>query len=161
MFGLEIYQSLFLLNAFLFQLILIVHFALRKWQFNLAMRYGQIVYALSLPAVILSTILLRAGKDWSLWLGGFIYLVWAIYGYSVEYFMHIEWRSSVRWPILVPYVILYLATVMFYWWPIALVYKPLWYIYAVLFLVSTYLNVTSHRKAKQPASEREIWVNTL
>jgi len=145
MFGLNTYQTLIVTAAFLFQLFLIVHFALRKWRFDLALRYGRIVYALSIPAAILSIVLLRHGMDWYFWLGGFIYLVWAVFGYTVEYILGIEWRNSLRWPILVPYVILYLATVMFYWWPPALVYKPLWYAYAVLFLVSTYLNVTSHK----------------
>ncbi len=50
-----------------------------------------------------------------------------------------------RMSIAGPYVFLYLATVMFYWWPLALVSKPLWYVYAFLFMISTILNVTSHR----------------
>jgi hypothetical protein len=45
-----------------------------------------------------------------------------------------------------PYIVLYLATVMFYWWPLALIYKPLWYAYAILFIVSTILNITSHQE---------------
>jgi hypothetical protein len=63
----------------------------------------------------------------------------------VEYVGEIEWRNPIRWPVFGPYVFLYLATVMFYWWPLALVSKPLWYVYAVLFSASTILNVTSHR----------------
>lgn len=151
--GLDNYQIIFLLNAFLVQLILIGHFALRKWKFDLAIRFGRIVYAWSIPAAILSIFLLRRGMDWSLWLGGFIYLVWALYGYAIEYIVRVEWRNSLRWSILIPYVTLYLATVMFYWWPLALIYKPLWYVYAVLFLTSTYLNVTSH---KRPAQIRPV-----
>jgi len=26
---------------------------------------------------------------------------------------------------------------MFFWWPLAIIYKPLWYINTVLFIVST------------------------
>ena len=99
-------------------------------------------------------VLLLGGKVWSLWLSGFIYLIWAIYGYMVEYVKGIQWRSPARWSILGPYVFLYLAAVMFYWWPLALIYKPLWYVYAVLFIASTYLNVTSH-KAKRPLVVKE------
>ncbi len=146
MFGLNNYQILFLIAAFLVQLILIAHFALRKWRFHLAVRYGPVVYALSIPAATLSFFLLRSGMDWFFGLGGCIYLIWALYGFAVEYIFKIDWRTSLRWPILVPYVILYLATIMFYWWPLALIYKPLWYVYAVLFVISTYLNVASHRK---------------
>ncbi len=145
MSGLENSEILFVISAFLFQVILIIHFALRKWQFDLAMRYGRLVYALSIPAVGLSTLILLRGTSWSFWLSGFVYLIWAIFGYTVEYALKIQWRSPARWSILGPYVFLYLATVMFYWWPLALIYKPFWYVYAVLFVLSTFLNVTSHQ----------------
>jgi hypothetical protein len=149
MFDLDTLETLFVVTAFLFQVILIIHFALRKWQFDLAIRYGRIVYALCIPAVAVSIIILSGGRSWSFWLGGFIYLVWAIYGYIVEYVNKIEWRSPIRWSFFGPYVTLYLATVMFYWWPLALIYKPLWYVYALLLIASTGLNVTSHQRKEQ------------
>jgi hypothetical protein len=90
-------------------------------------------------------LLLLNGKAWSLWLGGVIYLVWAIYGFAVEYIKKIQWRNPIRLPIFGPYVFLYLAAVMFYWWPLGLISKPLWYVYAVLFIASTTLNITSHK----------------
>jgi hypothetical protein len=127
---------------------LIVHFCLRKWLFDVyIMKYGWVVYALSIPAAGVSAALLLGGATWWLWLGGFLYLVWAIYGYLVEYAARIEWRSPIRWSLFGPYVFLYLATIMFYWWPLALIRKPLWYAYAVLFVISTILNVTSHRRS--------------
>lgn len=147
MFGLHGLDLLFVITSFLFQLFLIVHFALRKWCFEIAMRYGPIVYALSIPAAVVSILLLLGGMSWSFWLGGFLFLVWAGFGYIVEYLMGIsDWRSPVRWPVLIPYVFLYLGTVMFYWWPLANISRPLWYIYAVLFIIATVLNVTSHKK---------------
>ncbi len=149
MSGLDSLETLFVTTAFLFQLVLIAHFALRRWRFAAAIRYGPSVYALSLAAFAVSLRLLLGGKSWSLWLSGFLYLVWAIFGYTVEYVKKIEWRTPIRWPIFGPYVFMYLATVMFYWFPLALVHKPLWYIYAALFVVSTFLNVTSHHGAKE------------
>jgi hypothetical protein len=138
---------LFVIWAFFFQAVLIVHFALRKWLFDkYVMQYGWIVYALALPAALVSFVLWRAGKPWGLWLGGGFYWVWALFGYVVEYVKKLEWRNAIRWSILGPYVLLYLATVMFYWWPLALVSKPLWYVYGVLFVIATVLNVTSHKK---------------
>jgi hypothetical protein len=145
MLGLDDLEVLFVAVAFLFQIVLIVHFALRKWNFDLSMRHGWIVYALSVPAAAVSVVLLLGGKTWSLWLGGFIYLTWAVYGYTVEYAKGIQWRNPIRWPIFGPYVLLYLATVMFYWWPLGLVRRPLWVVCAVLFILSTTLNVTSHK----------------
>jgi len=144
-FGLDNLQILFVISAFLFQIVLIIHFALRKWHFDLAIRYGWIVYALSIPAAAVSVFLLLGGMAWSLWLSGILYLIWAIYGFTVEYVKRIEWRKPILWPIFGPYVFLYLATSMFYWFPLGLISKPLVYVYAVLYIVSTILNVISHK----------------
>ena len=125
MHGINNLQTLFVVCAFLFQIILIIHFALRKWHFDFAMRYGLIIYALSIPAALGSIFLLSSGITWSIWLSGYLYLIWAIFGYTVEYLKKIEWRDPIRWSIFGPYVLLYLATCMFYWFPLALVRKPL------------------------------------
>jgi hypothetical protein len=138
-------EILFVVWAFLFQFVLIAHFSLRKWSFPVAQKYGWVVYALGVPASIVAVLLLVGGKTWSLWVGGFLHLAWAIYGYTVEYVWKLRWRNPVRWPIFGPYVFLYLATIMFYWWPLGIVSRLSWYVYAVLFVVSTFLNVTSHR----------------
>jgi len=145
MFGSDGLEVLFAITALLFQVVLIVYFALRKWRFDFCMRYGWMVYALSVPAAVVSVLLVLGGKTWSLWSGGFVYLIWAIYGYVVEYVKGIQWRNPIRWPVFGPYVLLYLATTMLYWWPLGLISRPLWYVYAVLFIVSTTLNATSHK----------------
>lgn len=143
------YDSLFVLTSFLIQISLLLYFALRKWDFERAMAWGWIVYALALPAVIVSVVLLNGGKPWYLWLAGFLYTAWAIVGYVADIarpveWRPVEWRSPILWPVFIPYVLLYLASQMFYWWPLATIWKPLWYVYAVLFLISTLLNLTSH-----------------
>jgi hypothetical protein len=145
MISLDPLEILFVATAFIFQIILIIHFVLRKWRFELAMRYGLIVYALSIPAAVVSTVLLLNNMAWSFWFGGYFYLIWGLLGYLIEYRMKIEWRDPIRWSIFGPYVLLYLATNMFYWFPLALIWKPLWYIFAILFLIGTSFNVTSHK----------------
>jgi len=65
--------------------------------------------------------------------------------YIIEYVKGIQWRNPIHWPVFGPYVFLYLATIMFYWWPLGLISRPLWYAYAILFVISTVLNITSHR----------------
>ncbi len=138
-------DKLFVFWAFLLQLLLIVHFALRKSLFeSYTMKYGWIIYALCIPAVVISIILMRGGKSWSFWLGGFLFLVYAIFGYWVDYVAQIQFRSPFQPSIAIPYVLSYLATVMFYWWPLGLLNRPLWFIYAGLFIVATVLNITSH-----------------
>ena len=148
MFNINNLELLYAITAILFQIMLIAYFAFRKWRFETAISYGAIVYGLSIPAFIVSIVLLLGNLNWDFWLGGFIYLVWAIFGYVVEYGKKIEWRSPIRWPIFGPYITLYLGTVMFYWWPLANINKSLWYVAAILFVIGTILNVTSHKKSK-------------
>ncbi|MBI9045124.1 MAG: hypothetical protein JEZ06_11605 [Anaerolineaceae bacterium] len=145
MSDLGILDFLFIVWAFFFQIVLIIHFAVRKrWFESYTMKYGWWVYALCIPAVLISLILLLGGKSWSFWLGGFLFLVYAVFGYWIDFIKGIEWRSPLNKSILFPYVTLYLATVMFYWWPLALLDRRLWFVYAGLFVISTFLNLRSH-----------------
>lgn len=155
--NLNLLEKLFILNAIIFNSALLIHFATRRWHFERAIRWGWIVYALSIPSAFLSSLLLLNHEPWFYWIGGFIYLVWAAFGYIVEYVRGIEWRSPVHTLILVPYISLYLGTVMFYWWPFAQIYKPLWYLFAGFFVVNTILNLASH---KAPAAPKELFSTT-
>lgn len=146
----------FVTFAFVVQLALIAHFALRKWAFATAMRFGPLIYALCIPATIVSVALWVGGKPWYLWAAGFIYTAWAVYGYTVEYILHIDWRQPVRWGVLIPYVTLYLASMMFYWWPLATIEQTLWYVYVALFVISTVLNVISHKGPEEAAGVRSV-----
>lgn len=138
-------DKLFVVWAFLFQIILIAHFALRRPFFeSYTVKYGWIVYALCIPAVVISVILLLGGKSWSFWLGGFLFLLFAAFGFWVDYVAQIPFRNPLRLTVVVPYVFLYLTTVMFYWWPLGLLSRPLWLAYAILFVIATILNITSH-----------------
>jgi hypothetical protein len=58
MSGLAPFELLFAGFALFFQLVLAVHFSLRKWRFPLAMRHGPVVYALGIPAAVASLVLL-------------------------------------------------------------------------------------------------------
>jgi hypothetical protein len=58
MSGFDNLELMFVLTAFLFQFVLIAYFAARKYAFDFAIRYGWIIYALSLPAAGVSLILL-------------------------------------------------------------------------------------------------------
>jgi len=138
-------DKMFVVWAFLFQILLIVHFAIRKPFFeSYTVKYGWIIYALCIPALAISILFLRGGKSWSFWLGGFLFLVFAIFGYWVDYVARIPFRNPLQLSIVFPYAFLYLATEMFYWWPLGLLSRQLWFIYGILFGISIVLNITSH-----------------
>jgi hypothetical protein len=139
------YRTLFVVWAFTIQVLLIVHFAIRKWAFVYTQRYGWLFYILGIPALIISILILNGKENWQFWLGGILQFVWSLYGYYIEIIRKITtWRNPLRWSIAGPYVLLYLSTLLFYWFPLGNIKRLYWYTYAVLFAISTYLNITSH-----------------
>lgn len=63
---------------------------------------------------------------------------------TVDCVAQIPFRGSGHLSVLLPSVALYLAMVMCYGWPLALLSRPLWFAYAVLFVVATILNITTY-----------------
>lgn len=138
-------DRLFVYWSFIFQIVLIFHFAIRRRLFeSYTLKYGWVVYALCIPAAIISLVLLFGGKSWYFWLGGFLFVIFAAYGYWIDYIQQVQWRDPLQLSVLFPYVFLYLATIMFYWWPLGRLSRPHWIAYSILFVIATGLNITSH-----------------
>lgn len=138
-------DKLFVAWGFFFQIVLIVHFAVRRILFeSYTEKYGWIVYALCIPALVVSILLFRGGKNWSFWIGGFVFLLFSALGTYIDYVMKIEFRRPFQAHVGIPYVVLYLGTVMFYWWPLGVLSRPLWLAFGILFVIGTVLNITSH-----------------
>jgi hypothetical protein len=107
-------DKLFVVWAFFFQIALILHFAIRKpLMESYTTKFGWIVYALCIPAAFVSFLILRGGKDWTFWFGGFLFVLYAAFGFWVDYVAKIQFRSPIRISVLIPYIFLYLATVIF------------------------------------------------
>ena len=85
-----------------------------------------------------------AGAPWYQWIGGPLYGAWAVFGFYVDIANPVEWRSPILVPVFAPYVALYLAATMFYWWPLGRIRRGLWFAYAVLFAIGTAFNLASH-----------------
>lgn len=82
-----------LLFAFLMEILLIVHFALRRWRFEKAMRMGWVYGVLGIPGVLLSIYLWLAGMAWYFVIAGFLTGAWALLGFYVDGVKGIEWRG--------------------------------------------------------------------
>lgn len=147
MAGLSALDWVFVGFAFFMQIVLVGFFAWRKRRFDAALRWGWLVYALGLVALAISATQWALGAPWWLWLGGVLAAAWAALGYTVDVLRPVPWREPPYWPVFIPYLALFLAMQMFYWWPVGMLWRPLWYAYAALFALSTWLNVTSHRPA--------------
>lgn len=138
-------ERAFVVWAFAYLVLLIVHFAVRKrWFEAYTEPYGWVVYALGVPAAALSVWFLVAGEDWTLWAAGFLCLAFSAFGYWVDYVARIDFRSPFVASVGAPYVVLYLATLMFYWWPLWDRSRLLWAGYAVLYAIAMVLNIRSH-----------------
>jgi hypothetical protein len=138
------HNRLFITTSLCIQVVLVIFFALRKWDFPLAMQVGWFVYALAVPAVIVSIRLIRGGKPWYLIAAGFLFALWAAFGTVVDIIHPVEWRSPILLAVFLPYVLSYTASQMFYWWPLLKVHRPSWFIYTALYCLSTWLNMSSH-----------------
>lgn len=138
-------EKLFIFIAFTVQIVMVIYFGLRKWDYDLASEWGWVVYLLAFPTFLFSMEFVRCGESWTYWTGGILYGFWGVLGYSVDIVGGVEWRFPIYWPVFVPYLILYLAAIIFYWWPMENINRRLWYVYGCLILVSTYLNLTSQR----------------
>jgi hypothetical protein len=53
-------------------------------------------------------------------------------------------------------VLLYLATSMFYWWPLARLSWPLWFVFAGLYSVGVVLNIASHDGPRRTESSTGV-----
>ena len=141
-------QILFVLFAFLVQVLLFINFAARNCKPSLERKYGWLVYALGILAVILGILFLLADQPWYITAAPFVYALWAGLGYYVDIVKQIEWRSPPRWSIFIPYVVLFIAAQFLFWVPLWYVDLPLWIIYGVLYFINLGLNIHSHRRSK-------------
>lgn len=137
-------DGLFVATAFGLEAVLTVFFAIRLVALDTALQLGWLVYAMAIPAVIVAAVLALWDRPWWFWAGGPLFAAWGLYGYWVDIARPTAWRSPVDPSILVPYVALFLATQMFYWWPLGRIRRSLWFAFAALFVVSSALNLASH-----------------
>jgi len=138
-------DKLYVIWAYTLLIILILHFAVRQAFFETyTLKYGWLVYALCIPAVIISIILMRGGKSWHFWLGGFLFLLFAIFGYYVDYIAQIQFRAPFQASVGIPYVLLYMGMLMFYWWPLWPMSRLLWGGYTILYVIAMVVNIRSH-----------------
>jgi hypothetical protein len=126
------------------QVILLVYFTARRWRPPMADRFGWIAYAFGTVGLVLGIWLVSFGASYRLFAGPLLYAAWAAYGAWVDLWQRTEWRQPIRWNIIGPYVILYLAAQMFLWWPLWDTLRPVWVIYLWLFIANTTLNISGH-----------------
>ena len=138
--------------AFVVQGLLFLDFAARNWRPELERNWGWIIYASGLAALALGVILLANGSQWTFFAPPLLFALWAALGYSVDVWRPIAWRNPPRWFIFIPYVGLYVVSLILFWismWFIGMAY---WIAFGVLYGLHTALNVYSHRQKSASVS---------
>jgi len=139
-------RAVFVIFAFVVQVLLVLNFAVRNWRPALERRYGWVIYALGVAAVLLAVVFALAGQPWLPVVAFLLYAVWAAFGFYVDVYRKIEWRNPLRLPVLLPYVLLFIACQLAFWIPLWYVGRGYWIAYGVFYSVNTGLNFYSHRK---------------
>jgi hypothetical protein len=152
MFEQNVLQILFVAFAFISQALLIFNFATLKWKPTIQRKWGWIVYAAGLIALPLAILFLIREQTRYFWLAFALFTIWAMFGYVIDTLRPINWRNPIRWQIFVPYLVLYISTQFAFWIPLWFIWPGYWIIYAVLYTMSTVLNISTHFRSNKTAS---------
>ena len=128
------------------QACLVAFFAARRWAPGLAERFGWLAYAGAMLGMPLGAWLVASDQAEGLWVGPVLLGAWAVFGTVVDLWHRVEWRTPIRWSVLVPYVALYLGAQMFLWWPLWDIQRGAWLCFLVLFTANTALNLRGHTR---------------
>jgi hypothetical protein len=148
----NILPLVFVAFAFISQALLIFNFVTLKWKPAIQQKYGWIVYAAGLIAFLLGILFWVNKQAWYFWLAFALFTTWALFGYIIDILRPVNWREPIRWQIFIPYVILYISAQFAFWIPLWFIGLEYWIIYAVLYTISTALNISTHFRPKKITS---------
>ncbi|MGD8402285.1 MAG: hypothetical protein PVJ21_01405 [Anaerolineales bacterium] len=104
---------------------------------NHLLGYG--IVALAAPAVLTIIAFVRARTGWRQWSGPAVFLAFIVLMVLVEYIWQIEFRSPMRYDILVPYLTLFFGSIILMGFPMFHMDRRLWLgtvVTTILLLVS-------------------------
>jgi hypothetical protein len=87
---------------------------------------GYIIVALAVPAAVALISFLRSGAGFLYWIGPVVYLAFVVLQILVEYIWRIEFRSPIRYDILVPYLVLFFGAIFLMGLPMFRLNRPMW-----------------------------------
>ncbi len=91
---------------------------------NQLLGYG--VIALAVPAALTMVAFVRARAGWRQWIGPAMFLAFVAFMIVVEDILQIEFRSPMRYDILVPYLVLFFGSIVLMGIPMFRMNRRLW-----------------------------------
>jgi hypothetical protein len=96
---------------------------------NHLLGYG--IVALAVPAVLAIVAFVSARTGWRQWIGPAVFLLFVMFMIVVEYIWRIEFRSPMRYEILVPYLVLFFGSILLMGLPMFRINRRLWFVTVV------------------------------
>ncbi|MFC2095810.1 hypothetical protein ACFLSW_05180 [Candidatus Bipolaricaulota bacterium] len=87
---------------------------------------GRVIVALAIPAMAAIAAFIRAGTGWRHWTGPSVFVAFVAMLVAVEYIWQVEFRSPMRYSILVPYLVLFFGSILLMGLPMFRLNRPLW-----------------------------------
>lgn len=92
---------------------------------------GYVMIALVIPSIVAIVAFIRAGAGWRHWVGPGVYLAFVALMVVVDYAWVVEFRSPMRYGILVPYLVLFFGAILLMGFPMFRLNRPLWLVTVV------------------------------
>jgi len=92
---------------------------------------GYVIVALAVPTTVALVALGRARAGWLHWVGPAAYLAFIVFMVAVEYVWAVEFRSPMRYDVLVPYLVLFFGSILLMGLPMFRLNRPLWLVTVV------------------------------
>ena len=87
---------------------------------------GYVMIALAAPSAVALAVLVRAGAGWLQWIGAAVFIAFIALMVVVDYAWPVEFRSPMRYEILVPYLVLFFGSILLMGLPMYRLNRQLW-----------------------------------
>ena len=98
-------------------------------EINHLLGYG--IIALAAPAALAMVAFIRTRAGWRHWIGPAAFLVFVVFMIIVEHIWQVEFRSPMRYDILVPYLVLFFGSILLMGLPMFRINRRLWLVTVV------------------------------
>ena len=88
--------------------------------------FGYGIVALGVPACLALIAFIRVHAHWRQWIGPVVFLAFLVVMIFVEYIWRVEFRSPMRYDVLVPYLVLFFGSILLMVLPMFRMNRRLW-----------------------------------
>jgi hypothetical protein len=89
---------------------------------------GYVMIVLAIPSILAIIAFVRVGVGWLHWVGPAVFLTFIVLMVVVDYAWPVEFRSPMRYDILVPYLVLFFGAILLMGLPMFRLNRQLWFV---------------------------------